>query len=262
VNEDLDRAITLWRWLQERTSTRIELFRWGAALFNDGFPQRYFSNFVRVDWSLAGVEAAELAEETDRAMAGFGHRQIQVRGEGDGARLVEGLAAMGFEAEHNSTLALRRGPDRAQDVDLVDELPFSEVRPFLVEVYRRGLPHTEPAVVARFADFRNEVQQAAGIRFFARRVDGIVASLGELCTHNGAAQVEHLDTLEEFRGRGLAGSVVLRAAAEARTAGADLVCIDADLDGLAIGLYRRLGFVEIGRSWVFTRPPVAVTPEA
>lgn len=73
------------------------------------------------------------------------------------------------------------------------------------------------------------------------------------------AQVEHVDTLEEFRGRGIASSIVLRAVAEACAQGADLVCIDADLDDWPIGLYQRLGFDEIGRAWSFTKPPTSAS---
>jgi hypothetical protein len=47
--------------------------------------------------------------------------------------------------------------------------------------------------------------------------------------------------------------------AEARAQGADLVCIDADLDDWPIGLYQRLGFDEIGRAWSFTKPPTSAS---
>ncbi len=63
-----------------------------------------------------------------------------------------------------------------------------------------------------------------------------------------------MDTLEEFRGRGVARNVVLRAVQEARAA-ADLVVIGADLDDRPLELYRRFGFDEIGRTWAFTKVP-------
>ena len=255
MTEDRDRAARLGRWLQDRTSTRVEPFRWGTALFNDTIPERYFSNFVRVERPLAGVSAAELAGETDRAMAGLGHRQIQVFDEADGANLVQDLVAVGYGSEHSATLVQRHQPSGAAGLDLVEELHHQAVRPFLVEVYRRSLPSAAPHLVEKFADFRGAVQRLLGTRFFARRIDGVVAGLCELYVHDGVAQVEHVDTLEEFRGRGIASSVVLRAGSQARAAGADLVCIGADLDDWPIDLYRRLGFVEVGRSWSFTKPP-------
>jgi hypothetical protein len=61
VNRDLARAIALSLWVQERTSTRIEPFRWGRVFFNDGLRERYFSNFVRCEKLLAGVEVGRPA---------------------------------------------------------------------------------------------------------------------------------------------------------------------------------------------------------
>ena len=257
MTTDVDRAKLLSRWLQDRTSTRVEPFRWGTALFQDEIPERYFSNFVRVERSLVGVETADLIADTDRVMAGLAHRQIQIHDEPDAARLAVELAGAGYGAEHSATLAHRHQPDRTFDLGLVEELPHAAVRSFLTEVYRHTLTDVDAHVVDKFADFRRVVQQLVGTRFFARRIDEEVVGLCELYVHDRVAQVEHVDTLEEFRGRGIASSVVLRAVSEARTAGADLVCIDADLDDWPIGLYRRLGFDEIGRAWSFTKPPSA-----
>ena len=259
---DLDRAFAFARWLQEVTSTRVGRFPWGTALFNDDIPERYFSNFVRVERSLAGVDVDALVRETDRVMAGFRHRQIQVFDERDGERLAPELATAGYSAEHSATMTLRRGPDRAPSLDVVEELDHADVRPFLLEVYRRSLPDPERHLTEAFADFRRVVQRAVGARFFAQRIDGGVAGLCELYVLDDVAQVEHLDTLSEFRGRGIARNVVLRAVHEARAAGADLVLIEADLDDWPKELYRRFGFDEIGRSWAFTRSPASVVEDA
>jgi ribosomal protein S18 acetylase RimI-like enzyme len=255
VSTGLDRALHFARWLQERTSTRIEPFRWGTALFNDDIPERYYSNFVRVDRSLDPADTAELLRETDRAMHGLGHRQIQVFDEGDGIRIAPGLRQAGYAAEHSATMALRRDPDRAPVLAAVDECDFSEVRDFVVETYRRSLPTSENRLAGSFADFRRVVEAAVGTRFFAQRVDGRIGGACELYLRDGLAQVEHVDTLAEYRGRGIARNVVLRAVHEAKRAGADLVIIEADLDDWPKELYRRLGFDEIGRSWAFTKAP-------
>ena len=259
---DLDRAFAFAWWLQEVTSTRVERFPWGAALFNDDIPERYFSNFVRVERSLAGVDVEALVRETDRVMAGSRHRQIQVFDERDGERIAPELATAGYSTEHNEMMALRRGPDRAPSLDVVEELDHADVRPFLVEIYRRSLPEAERHLMEAFADFRRVVQRAVGTRIFAQRIDGAVVGLCELYLLDDIAQVEHVDTLAEFRGRGVARNVVLRAVDEARAAGADLILIEADLDDWPKELYRRFGFDEIGRSWAFTRPPASVAEDA
>ena len=154
-------------------------------------------------------------------------------------------------------MALRRGSDREGALDAVEELAYDEARPFLLEVYRRELPDDPPDTIERFAALRQVVQRAAAGRFFAQRIDGRLAGLCELYLEDGLAQVEHVDTLEEFRGRGVARNVVLRATHEGHAAGADLVIIEADLDDWPIALYRRFGFDEIGRTWSFTKAPSA-----
>jgi predicted GNAT family acetyltransferase len=69
------------------------------------------------------------------------------------------------------------------------------------------------------------------------------------------AQIETVDTLEEYRGRGLARSLVLAATDAALAAGADLVLIVADDDDWPKELYSKLGFDPAGRFWQFTLPP-------
>ena len=71
------------------------------------------------------------------------------------------------------------------------------------------------------------------------------------------AQLENVDTLEEFRSRGIARAVVLRAIQAAREAGVEHVFIVADEAGWPGKLYQRLGFDRVGRTWQFTRWPKA-----
>ena len=253
-----DRAVAFGRLLQDRTSTRIEPFRWGSALYNDDVPERFYSNFVRVERPLDGVEVDALVRETDLALEGLRHRQIQVDDEADGARIAMGLAGLGYTGDHSSFMALRRAPDRLPDLDAVTEVSYDDARPFLLEVYRRELSHEKDVVIEKFADHRRVVQRAVGGRFFVQRIGEAMAGLCELYLVDGLAQVEHVDTLAEFRGRGVARNVVLRAVHEARTAGADLTIISADLNDWPMKLYERLGFDEIGRVWAFTKPPVDV----
>ena len=254
MNGDFERGMRLAWGVQERTSTRIMPFPWGRAFFRDDLSERYYSNFVRIESPLAGVDVEDLVREVDRALAGLGHRQIQVDDDDDGARLAPGLVERAYKTDHSALLALRRDPDRAGDLEAVDELDHVAARPFLLEVYRRELTGDDVTLTERFVDFRRVVQEAADGRFFAQRVDGRLAGLCELYLVDGVAQVEHVDTLEEFRGRGIARNVVLRAVHEARAAGADLVVIGADIEDWPIELYRRLGFDEVGRTWVFTKP--------
>jgi ribosomal protein S18 acetylase RimI-like enzyme len=252
MEEELRRALEFVRWLQVATSTRLEPFAWGVALFNDTVPRRYFSNFVRVERPTIDVGVDELLAETDRVMVGSPHRQIQLFDDAEGARLASALAGAGYVPEHSTMMSLRRAPDRPAATAAVDEIDYAEMRPFVLEVYGRELAGADAELAEPFTEFRRHVQRQIGTRFLARRIDGRIAGACELYVHGGVAQIEHVDTLEEFRGRGIARSVVSRAGQEARAEGADLVLIEADLGDWPQHLYRRLGFDEIGRSWAFT----------
>jgi predicted GNAT family acetyltransferase len=70
--------------------------------------------------------------------------------------------------------------------------------------------------------------------------------------HEGAAQIEDVNTLEPFRGRGLARQVVSFAAREALAGGADLVWLIADDNDWPKELYAKLGFRPVGTFWQFT----------
>ena len=64
-----------------------------------------------------------------------------------------------------------------------------------------------------------------------------------------------MNTIEEFRGRGLGSAVVLAAAASARTRGFDVVFLIADDADWPKDLYARLGFDPVSRFWSFVRTP-------
>jgi predicted GNAT family acetyltransferase len=75
----------------------------------------------------------------------------------------------------------------------------------------------------------------------------------ELYTIDTVAQIEDVNTLEEFRGRGLASAVVLAAARRAEERGCDVVFLIADDDDWPKDLYARLGFEPVSRTWSFVR---------
>ena len=138
-------------------------------------------------------------------------------------------------------------------------LPVREVTP---QVLRPTLIATNlaidgmaPADAEMLADFRPVSAERAGARYFAVELEGVLASYCELYLHEGAAQVEDVNTLEAFRNRGAGRAVVLAAIAEARAAGADLVWLLADADDWPQHLYAKLGFERVGGAWQFTKMP-------
>jgi len=86
-------------------------------------------------------------------------------------------------------------------------------------------------------------------------VDGQRAGNCELYLDGRDAQVENVGTLERFRGRGVARSVILQAVGAASEAGASKVFLVADEDDWVRILYERLGSDQIGRSAEFLLVP-------
>jgi RNA polymerase sigma factor (sigma-70 family) len=75
--------------IEDRNATRIEVLRWGRALFNDDFPRSWAHNFVRVEGAPRDASVPDLAREAERlhSAAGHVHRQVTVDDDGTGSRL-------------------------------------------------------------------------------------------------------------------------------------------------------------------------------
>jgi GNAT superfamily N-acetyltransferase len=250
--DDLLRLLALERRLLERLSTRIEPFEHGDAFFDDENRRRYVSNFLLAERDLAEASAGSLLEAADRILggAGFEHRAVVVTDDEAGGRFVPAFAEHGYAVDRNLLMIHAHDPDRGSALD-VQELSFAEVRSVYEEVYRRTPWAAENAT--DFTDQHGKYERVIGARFFAVRIDGELAGKCELYVDGADAQIENVDTLEEFRGRGVARAVVLRAADVAREAGASYVFIVADDADWPKELYARLGFEAIGRTWEFLR---------
>jgi hypothetical protein len=125
-------------WLERATSTRTEPWRFGTALFNDDFPDRWDSNVLRVERPMGDVTVTELIAEADRAQGALRHREMLVPDETEGARLAMAFAEHGWEVDRLVSMALHREPDREPAVTAIDETTFDDVRPLIAEVNRRA----------------------------------------------------------------------------------------------------------------------------
>lgn len=249
------RALAFVRHVIVRTSERTEPFAWGTACFNDRYRLRWDSNLLLVERRLVGVDADSLARQADLLLASFAHRNLVVFDDADGMRVADGLARLGYERDHLVVMALAGMPDEAPRTITVEEVDLATARPLLVEVNRRGHGGTSEEEAQMLADFRSVLVERIGDRFFVARVDGALAGGCELYVGDGVAQIEDVNTLEEFRGRGIARAALARAIHAAHEGGADLVFLVADADDWPRNLYARMGFEPVGHYWAFTRPP-------
>jgi GNAT superfamily N-acetyltransferase len=257
--DTLARTLAFERDLVASVSTRLVPFAWGTAYLNDGYRERWDSNFLWVDGSAERTDAASLAAEADRVLgdAGLAHREIRIDDDAYGRDIAADLARAGYGGDRLVVMEQRRAPDRPEAAEGAEEVDLVTLRPALEIVLQREPWATSDEVVRMLADFRGELARHAGARFFCARVDDEIAAMCELYVRGSMAQIEDVNTLEEFRNRGLGRAVVQRAADAARDGGAETVFLHALDDDWPKALYAKLGFDPIGYVWSFVRPSAA-----
>jgi GNAT superfamily N-acetyltransferase len=254
-----ERILGFTRWLEERTSTRVRPWRFGTALFHDGFPRRWDSNFLRVERSVGSSTSADLAAQADRILSGFGHREFIFEDDEEGARLAGGFVELGYTSDRLVDLVLRRDPDRGPPRIEVHEVPLEAVRPLMIETTLVSHGGMDRGSAEMLADFATVLVERVGARFFGGWVDGDLAGCCELYIRDGVAQIENVDTLERFRNRGVARAFLAVAIDAAREAGADLIFLTADDADWPKQLYAKLGFDPVGHFRQFRKPPPGET---
>jgi ribosomal protein S18 acetylase RimI-like enzyme len=170
-------------------------------------------------------------------------------------RLAPGFARLGWQTQPLVVMAHCREPDRAPDLSGVDEVGERALRSARMAAARGASWSKDPETVRQLLIGKQLKAEATSIRWFTARVDGEPASYCELYTDGCTAQIEDVTTLPEHRRKGLASAVVLRALAEARSGGHDLVFLVADADDWPQELYVKLGFDAVGRFYSFLRTP-------
>jgi ribosomal protein S18 acetylase RimI-like enzyme len=255
VASELEHALGLVRTVQRGQAGHRVPLPWGELLVTDDLPRVWDANVALVDrWE---GDAASLASEVDRACAaaGFAHRRALVHDQALGERLWPQLPVPSWPwAERNLVMIRRRASDRpadpAVDVREVDLDTFVRAR----EPVLRANPAFDDETARQLSELPRRVAAAVPARYFVAVVDGVIASYAELYREGLVAQVEDVETYPQFRNRGLARAVVLRAAEEAERDGARITFLLAAESDWPQALYRRLGFEAAGVETIFGRP--------
>ncbi len=253
---ELARAIAFQNAMHERLSPDTEAFKWGRGFFNATFPAIYDVNFLRVQRTAEDMTFDGLVAEADRLMEPrrLRHRKIVIRDEDAGEQLATAFAEAGWVVDRLLFMVHRQDPQRSAKAD-VDETA-EEVHIAAKRRFNQESPYFEnDAEVEQMLRVERLVYSATDKRSFAAYVDDTMASLCELYSDGKTAQIEDVGTLEAFRGRGLATSVVLRALEEARAWGHDMIFLVADDDDWPKDMYAKLGFEGVGRIYQFLLKP-------
>ncbi len=250
---EFERIVGFCRYLDERCSERIFSSFLATALLCESLPLVHDRNFLRVEDPRAG--ANELVALSDRILgvAGMSHRKVISDSGEIGERLAPQFESMGWKVERVIAM-VHSGSVEQEPIPLVAEVAGEEMIPFWEHENRASHPGEED-LVRQLTQHNLLVERNIDTRYFARRLEGRVVSGCHLYSRGGTAQIEAVGTLSEFRNRGLASSVVRRAAWEAFASGHDLVWIMALEEDWPKALYAKLGFSPVGRFFGFTRKP-------
>jgi GNAT superfamily N-acetyltransferase len=259
VADDLARILSFMRWLDTATSTRTRPWRFGTVLYNDDFPRRWDSTFLRVERAVGTATAAELAADADRILAGFGHREFIFEGDAEGARLSAAFVDLGYAADRLVWMVLRGDHDRDPAPVEAREVDLDTVRALMVETTMVSHGGTSRDDAEMLTDFTRVLVDRIDARFFAAWIDDRIAGCCELYRRDGVAQIENVDTLARFRNRGAARAFIGAAIDAARVAADDLIFLVADDADWPKRLYGKLGFDAVGYFRQFTKPPPGET---
>jgi GNAT superfamily N-acetyltransferase len=258
VPSELERALAFEQALRVRCAERIVPFRFGRAYFDDTHPRVYFQNLLLVEGAKE-VDPGELAAEAEllHAAAGQAHRHCYVPDDAVGTQLEPFFRKLGWDIEPELVMAYRGSGERTADTSIVEEISYEDVLPLREEQSRledwaKGEPDD---AVAEVLDASRIWAEAANARHFTVKVEGVPVAATDLYSDGSVAQVETVDTLPAYRGRGYASALVLRAVEEAHAGGHGFVFLIADVGDWPKGLYARLGFEAIGRTWGFLQEP-------
>lgn len=254
---ELARCLAFLRALDDRAARQTVPFAFGRAHLDETLPRVWSRNYLVAEDNLGEASAELLALEADRILGGAGlrHRKVEVHAGEVGARLEPGFRNLGWGVSCDLVMVSRRDPDRPAETSLVEEVSVEELEPIWVDGIRSEPFGQENEVVRQLIDNKRIVMEAIATRFFAARVDGALVSYCDLYSDRETGQIEAVMTLEPYRNRGLARATVSHALQASRDAGNDLTFLLAHRDDWPQGLYRKLGFDEIGFIYDFVRAP-------
>jgi RimJ/RimL family protein N-acetyltransferase/predicted GNAT family acetyltransferase len=241
------------RRLQRASAERVVPTAHGVGLFADSVPSVYDANYLSVED--AAATGAKLADEADAVMESSFHRRVILEQGDDLASAA--LAAHGYLLSSHLVLVHAREPDRRVDTSMIREVAFEQIvaaRTAAIEAE----PWGDAEIARQLNDAKRLIMRAVPTRFLIAVADGEIAAYCEVRSDGRIAQIEDVEVLPSYRGRGLGRAIVQHALDVARD-GNEVVFLEALADDWPRYLYSRLGFDVAGRRDFLTVFPHPLT---
>ena len=221
----------------------------GVALLSPSIRDVYDANYLSVEE--ATVSAGELAAEADAAMEGHFHRRVIVEQGGPG--LAGDFEELGYGLATHLVLAHQAQPDRRVDTSTVREVSLDDLIP-VRHAATLAEPWGDEDIARQLDDAKRMIAAAIPTRFFAAFVDDEVAAFCELRSDGRTAQIEDVEAVTRFRGRGL-GRAIVQHALDVAIRDHETVFLEALADDWPRELYAKLGFRVVDRRDFYSRLP-------
>jgi GNAT superfamily N-acetyltransferase len=246
------RAIDFLRAVDASCAEEVQPHGWGRALINRRLFLVHDLNYLIAD-RVDAIDADGLVAEAERIQgaARLSHRRVNVDDQAAAERFSPRFTALGYQPERFVIMAHRPLANRAAASPAVMEVAWEMMRPARELAVRRRPWATDPRLVDQILGKHQLTASRIPTRYFAALADGRVVSSCELRFKGDVAQVETVETLDEFRGRGLARAVMSAALDAARHS--PFIFLVADANDWPQRFYQRLGFDTVGIECRFLR---------
>jgi GNAT superfamily N-acetyltransferase len=225
---------------------------WGFAVLQREFRLSHYHNRIAVTSAAPAADVLAAAEEV-LGRAGLGHRYVSVD-DALGGVLRADFVAAGYEHETIVTM-IYSGPEVEPGAHEVRAVSLDTLRPAIIRDWRVTIPDATDELLGQLADRMALYARGAESTMLAVYDGDQIAAHADLYIDrvDGIAQFENLVTHEDFRGRGYGDALIRDAVRRGREAGCDLSFLTAGLNDWPHEWYRRLGYVDAGRTVHFSR---------
>jgi GNAT superfamily N-acetyltransferase len=250
VTEALSTALAFLRGTAELAADDARAIDAGCVVRAPSLPLVWSLNHLRLSGPVTYEQVVAQAEEH---LGDLPYRQVAIEHQASAELIEAPLRADGWTPDRELLMVLARPSDREADtagvVEVDEDSAARLMRRWVSDDPKMTAATLDQVVAATTREGRVRAARTLGVQDQA----GELVAMTKLYSDGVTAQVEDVFTLPEWRNRGCARRLIMRAIALAQAAGHERVFIVADDDGWPKHLYSRLGFDPIGRMGMFHR---------